>query len=199
MTSARSPRTRRHSRAGKLATHLPRRSKVKAGHSPARRRHGEGRASVTSVIVKRSRVHGRGVFAAKAFRKGERIIEYTGRRILWSRVPKELDDPRMYFFAIGDGKWVIDPSVDGNEAKWINHSCDPNCVIREKKGRIFIDALRKIRRGEEFSYDYCLETDDDVPRTKEIEAEAPCYCGTKNCRGTLLAPPKKSKKKHGQN
>ena len=145
------------------------------------------------IRVKKSRVHGRGVFAKKPIRKGERIIEYTGRRILWSSVPKELDDPRMYFFAIGDGKWVIDPSVGGNEAKWINHSCDPNCVIRERKGRIFIDALRNIRRGEELSYDYQLDTDDDVPHTDEIKAEAPCYCGAKNCRGTLLAP-RKSKK-----
>jgi uncharacterized protein len=146
------------------------------------------------VIVKRSPVHGRGVFAAKPFRKGERIIEYTGRRIRWSGVPKDLDDARIYFFSVGDGKWVIDPSVDGNEAKWINHSCDPNCFIRERKGRIFIDADRNIRRGEELSYDYHLETDDDVPRTKEIEAEAPCYCGSKNCRGTLLAPPRKKRK-----
>jgi uncharacterized protein len=145
-----------------------------------------------AIAVRRSRIHGRGVFAAKRFRKGERIIEYTGRRIRWSRVPRELDDPRMYFFAIGDGTWVIDPSVDGNEAKWINHSCDPNCIIRERKGRIFIDALRSIRRGEELSYDYCLETDDDVPHTKEIEAEAPCRCGAKNCRGTLLAPKRKN-------
>ena len=145
------------------------------------------------VRVKRSRVHGRGVFAAKRFRKGERIIEYTGRRILWSSVPDELDDPRMYYFGIGDGEWVIDPSVGGNEAKWINHSCTPNCEIRETKGgRIFIHAIRSIRPGEELSYDYHLETDPDVPHTKEIEDEAPCHCGSKNCRGTLLA--KKSKK-----
>jgi SET domain-containing protein len=143
---------------------------------------------VTSrVTVERSRVHGRGVFAKKPFRNGDRIIEYTGRRILWSKIPDELDDPRMYYFGIGDGKWVIDPSVGGNEARLINHSCDPNCEIRETRGRIFIHALRNIRPGEELFYDYHLETDDDVPRTKEIEAEAPCHCGSPNCRGTLLA------------
>ena len=144
--------------------------------------------------MKRSRVHGRGVFAARAFRKGERIIEYTGRRVRWSSIPDELDDPRIYYFAIGDGNWVIDPSVDGNEAQLINHSCNPNCSIRERRRRIFIHALRNIRPGEELSYDYKLETADDVPRTKEIEAEAPCYCGARNCRGTLLAPRRKSKK-----
>ena len=143
--------------------------------------------------MKRSRVHGRGVFAAKAFRKGERVIEYTGRRILWSSVPDELDDPRMYYFGIGDGKWVIDPSIDGNEARWINHSCDPNCEIRETRdGRILIHAIRSIKPGEELSYDYHLETDPDVPRTKAIEQECPCYCGSERCRGTLLA--EKSKK-----
>ena len=143
---------------------------------------------VTSrVTVERSRVHGRGVFAKKPFRKGDRIIEYTGRRILWSKVPDELDDPRMYYFGIGDGKWVIDPSVGGNEARLINHSCDPNCEIRETRGRIFIHAVLNIRTGAELFYDYHLETDDDVPRTKEIEEEAPCRCGSPNCRGTLLA------------
>lgn len=144
--------------------------------------------SDASVIVKRSPVHGRGVFAAKPFRKGQRIIEYTGRRILWSSVPAELDDPRMYYFGLDDGKHVIDPSVGGNEARLINHSCDPNCHVREMRGRIFIHASRNIRPGQELFYDYHLETDADVPRTKEIEAEAPCRCGAKKCRGTLLAP-----------
>ena len=142
------------------------------------------------VRVKRSPVHGRGVFAAKAFRKGERIIEYAGRRISWSSVPDELEDPRMYYFGIGDGSVVIDPSVGGNEAQFINHSCDPNCEIRETRGRIFIHALRNIRPGEELSYDYHLETDPDVPRTKEIEDECPCDCGSSKCRGTLLAAAK---------
>ena len=141
----------------------------------------------SSVRVKRSRVHGRGVFAARAFRKGERIIEYTGRRVPWASVPDELDDPRMYYFGVGDGSTVIDPSIGGNEAQWINHSCDPNCVAREIRKRIFIHALRNIRAGEELSYDYRLETDNDVPRTKEIEDEVRCRCGSKKCRGTLLA------------
>src|SRR4051812_7712233 len=106
------------------------------------------RTSTPGLKVRKSRVHGRGVFAAKPFRKGERIIEYTGRRIRWSSVPDELDDPRMYYFGIGDGEWVIDPSVGGNEARLINHSCAPNCEIRETRRRIFIHALRSIRPGE---------------------------------------------------
>ena len=143
----------------------------------------------------KSQIHGRGVFATQSFHKGERIIEYTGRRILWSAVPNELDDPRMYFFGIGDGKRVIDPSVGGNEARFINHSCGPNCEVRESRGRIFIHARRNIKPGEELFYDYHLEIDDDVPRTKAIEQECPCKCGSSKCRGTLLAP-KKGKSKN---
>jgi SET domain-containing protein len=143
-----------------------------------------------TLTVRKSRVHGRGVFAARRFAKGARIIEYTGRRILWSSIPAELDNPETYYFGLDDGKTVIDPSVGGNEAQWINHSCNPNCKIRESRGRIFIHAARDIRPGEELFYDYHLEIDDDVAQTKEIEQEAPCYCGAKNCRGTLLAEEK---------
>jgi SET domain-containing protein len=141
----------------------------------------------TPVAVRRSRVHGRGVFATRPIRKGGRIIEYTGRRVLWSSIPDDQHDPRTYYFGLDDGKTVIDPAVGGNEAQWINHSCEPNCEVREKRGRIFIHAIRNIKPGEELSYDYRLEIDDDVPRAKEIEQEAPCHCGSTNCRGTLLA------------
>ena len=147
------------------------------------------------LTVANSPVHDRGVFATKAFRKGERIIEYTGHRILWSSIPDDLDDERTYYFGLDNDKEVIDPSVDGNEAQWINHSCEPNCEVREIRGRIFIHALRKIQPGEELSYDYRLEIDDDVPRTKEIENEARCCCGAADCRGTLLAPAARSTKK----
>jgi SET domain-containing protein len=140
-----------------------------------------------SVAVRKSRVHGRGVFATRPIRKGARIVEYTGRRVLWSSIPDDQDDPETYYFGLSDDKRVIDPSVGGNEAQWINHSCEPNCVVREKRGRIFIHAMRNIKPGEELSYDYRLETDDDVPRTKEIEDEARCSCGSPKCRGTLLA------------
>lgn len=131
-------------------------------------------------------MHGRGVFATRPIRKGARIIEYTGRRVLWSSIPDDQDGPETYYFGLDNEKEVIDPSVGGNEAQWINHSCAPNCEIHERRGRIFIHALRNIRPGEELSYDYRLEI--DVPRTKEIEAEAPCYCGSPKCRGTLLEP-----------
>jgi hypothetical protein len=92
---------------------------------------------------------------------------------------------------------VIDAKHGGNSSRWINHSCDPNCEADEVEGRVFIKALRNIKAGEELNYDYGLIIDE--PYTKKLKAEYPCWCGAKNCRGTLLAPkddePKKSKKK----
>jgi SET domain-containing protein len=143
---------------------------------------------VTSLAVRTSPVHGRGVFATRAIRKGARIVEYTGRRVLWSSIPDDQDDVETYYFGLDNDEEVIDPSVGGNEAQWINHSCDPNCeTIEDHRGRVFVKAIRNIRPGEELFYDYKLETDDNVPRTKEIEDEARCSCGSPKCRGTLLA------------
>ena len=140
-----------------------------------------------NLKVRRSPVHGRGVFATRPIRKRARIIEYTGRRILWSDVPDDLDDLRTYYFGLDDEKKVIDPSVGGNEAKWINHSCAPNCTtFEDSRGRVFIEALRDIRAGEELFYDYRLVI--DVPRTKEIEQESICHCGSPRCRGNMLDP-----------
>jgi SET domain-containing protein len=141
---------------------------------------------VLGIVVKKSRLHGRGVFATRPIRKGARIVEYTGRRVLWSSIPDDLDETETYYFGLDNDKEVIDPSVGGNEARWINHSCDPNCeTIEDSRGRVFVKAIRNIRTGEELVYDYRMEV--DVPRTKEIEDEAPCSCGSPKCRGTLLA------------
>jgi SET domain-containing protein len=135
--------------------------------------------------VRKSPVHGRGVFVTRPIRKRARIIEYTGRRILWSDVPEDLDDSRTYYFGLDDETKVIDPTVGGNEARWINHSCDPNCTaIEDSRGRVFIEALRDIRAGEELFYDYRLTI--DVPRTKEVEQESICHCGSLRCRGNML-------------
>jgi len=140
--------------------------------------------------VRRSPVHGRGVFATAPIRKGEKIIEYTGRRVLWSTIPEDLDDAKTYYFGLDNDKEVIDPSVGGNEAQWVNHSCQPNCeTIEDSRERVFIKALRRIAPGEELFYDYHLAV--DVPRTKEIEDECRCHCGSPNCRGNMLEPPRK--------
>ena len=136
--------------------------------------------------MRRSGVHGRGVYATKAIPKGTRIIEYTGKRVLWESIPEDSEDRRTFFFGLQNGKDVIDPTIGGNEARWINHSCEPNCEAIEENSRIFIYALRDLRPGEELFYDYALEMDE--PRSKELEKESECYCGSSNCRGTMLDP-----------
>ena len=136
------------------------------------------------IEVRRSGVHGRGVYATKLIPKGARIIEYTGKRALWEDVPDDLADPHTFLFGLDNGIEVIDPTTDGNEARWINHSCDPNCEAIEENGRIFIYALRNLRPGEELFYDYALQVDEPISR--EVAEESRCFCGSSHCRGTML-------------
>ena len=165
---------------------------VDPGRSPRRRRGTatKPKSSNASIEVRESGVHGRGVFATRAIRKGQRVIEYAGRRISWKKAMKLPDtDPKnpnhTMFFGLEDGK-VIDPSVGGNEARWINHSCAPNCETDEIKGRIYVVALRNLRPGDELSYDYRLEV--EGRRTKKLERDFACYCGAATCRGNMLEP-----------
>jgi len=136
------------------------------------------------IEVRESGVHGRGMYATKPIPKGARIIEYTGKRALWEDVPDDLADPHTFLFGLDNGIEVIDPTTDGNEARWINHSCDPNCEAIEENGRIFIYALRNLRPGEELFYDYALQVDE--PITREVAEESRCFCGSSHCRGTML-------------
>jgi SET domain-containing protein len=88
------------------------------------------------------------------------------------------------FLFIVDPRTVIDAGVGGNEARFINHSCDPNCETVIENGRVFIDAIKRIKPGDELGYDYQLtweSTDDPV----ELALYA-CRCGAKRCRGTML-------------
>jgi len=133
--------------------------------------------------VSSSDVHGRGVYAKEFIPAGTRIIEYTGRRMAWEEAEDDENDPHTFIFGLEDGK-VINAAIDGNEARWINHSCDPNCEAIEKKGRVFIHAMRDIERGEELSYDYALEIDE--PITEKAKKQYECFCDSPNCRGTLL-------------
>ena len=142
------------------------------------------------IQVRRSGVHGKGVYALQRLDKGEQIIEYVGERITWAKAqrrhPSNPDDPNHTFFFHIDDKNVIDAGVGGNAARWINHSCNPNCEADEEEGRVFIKSLRNIKAGEELNYDYGLIIDE--PYTKKLKAEYPCWCGSRHCRGTLLAP-----------
>jgi hypothetical protein len=145
------------------------------------------------IQVRRSGIHGKGVFALASIPKGERILEYTGSVITWKQAkklpPHNPDDPNHTFFFHIDDKHVINGLDGGNAAKWINHACGPNCEADEDDGRVFITALRDIEPGEELNYDYGLIL--DGKHTKKVKKEFACRCGTRKCRGTMLAKKKK--------
>ena len=142
------------------------------------------------IQVRRSGVHGKGVFAIQPIARGESIIEYKGEVIDWPealrRHPHDPTDPdHTFYFHIDDGN-VIDAKHGGNAARWINHACQPNCEADELGGRVFIKALRAIKPGEELFYDYGLIIDERY--TPKLKKQFECRCGTKKCRGTMLAP-----------
>lgn len=147
--------------------------------------------SVTRRIqVRRSGVHGKGVYAVVPLKAGERLLEYTGELISWAealrRHPHDPAQPHHTFYFHIDDERVIDAKHGGNSSRWINHSCAPNCEAEVDGGRVFIRALRNIAVGEELFYDYGLVIDE--PYTKALKAQYPCWCGAAACRGTLLAP-----------
>jgi uncharacterized protein len=146
--------------------------------------------------VRHSPIHGYGVFAVRRIRKGTALIEYLGDRVTHAQADerykdKSPDDNHTFLFTV-DARTVIDAGVGGNEARFINHACDPNCESTIENKRVFIRAIRTIQPGEELAYDYQIERDsDDAPNVDEIYA---CRCGAKLCRGSMLVPPKKPKK-----
>ena len=148
-------------------------------------------ASGRRIQVRRSGVHGRGVFALQPIAAGQTLIEYKGEIISWPealrRHPHDPKDPHhTFYFHIDDGH-VIDAKVGGNAARWINHACDPNCEADETdEGRVFIKALRDLQPGEELFYDYGLVIDERY--TPKLKAQYACRCGSPLCRGTMLAP-----------
>jgi uncharacterized protein len=139
--------------------------------------------------VRRSAIHGRGVFAASDIPRGTRIVEYRGERISYDRAcelyPDFEDEPTHTFLFEIEDNLVIDAGQRGNAARWINHSCAPNCEAVEEDGRIFIEAIRRIRAGEELGYDYNITLEEKHTPTERRRWG--CRCGSKTCRGTLLA------------
>jgi hypothetical protein len=140
--------------------------------------------------VRRSRVHGRGVFAVRRIRKGTRIIEYLGDRVSHRQADlryerKDISDNHTFLFIV-DRSVVIDGGSNGNDARFINHSCDPNSESLIDDRRVFIEAIRTIRPGEEITYDYQIGRDrTDPPNIDDIFA---CRCGADECRGSMLWP-----------
>ncbi|NYT24595.1 SET domain-containing protein-lysine N-methyltransferase [Alcaligenaceae bacterium] len=142
-----------------------------------------------------SQLHGTGVFAARGIPAETRILEYCGRRITPEeadeRPSSSPDDPNhTFFFSLSGGK-IIDGGQRGNDARWINHSCSPNCEARENEAgtRLYIYSLRDIAAGEELFFDYALQI--EGRKTKKLREQYRCLCGTPECRGTMLALPKK--------
>ena len=131
-----------------------------------------------ALVIRRSKIHADGVYTTTPIKKGTVVAEYTGPRLTNEGADLIYDhSPRTYLFGLLDGKHVIDG--DGI-AGFINHSCDPNCEADEIKGRVIIRAIRRISAGEEIAYDYNLyDGDDDDP--------ALCFCGAKNCRGSMYS------------
>lgn len=150
--------------------------------------------------VSRSPIHGTGVFAAAAIKSGAKLIEYKGRLLGHGEADALYGDGaesgHTFLFTLND-HYVIDANVEGNDARWINHSCAPNCeaVLYEDEGddprkdRVFIEARRDIGPGEELTYDYGITLDcAHTPRLKKLWA---CRCGARDCTGTMLKPKKR--------
>ncbi|RPE66932.1 hypothetical protein EDC62_2006 [Tibeticola sediminis] len=145
------------------------------------------------IVVRASGIHGKGVYAAVDLPAGTDILEYRGELISWeeaqARHPHDPADPNHTFFFHIDDAHVIDGGRGGNAARWINHSCEPNCEAETRGTRVFIKALRDIAAGEELHYDYGLVI--DARYTPALKAAFACRCGAPQCRGTMLAPKKR--------
>jgi len=148
--------------------------------------------------VRPSSLHGKGVFAARDIPEETCILEYRGRRITQEEADElpsyDPDDPNhTFFFSLSCGD-IIDGGQRGNDARWINHSCSPNCEARENEEgtRLYIYSLRDIAKGEELFFDYALEI--EGRKTKKLKEQYRCLCGSPDCRGTMLALPKRARK-----
>jgi SET domain-containing protein len=138
--------------------------------------------------VRNSPIHGRGVFALRTIRKGTRIVEYKGELITDDEADRRYGhlhehSPHTMLFSL-ENNLVIDATRRGNSGRWINHSCAPNCQVEEEGTKIFIDARRDIRAGEELTYDYNLQLGE--PHTRAAQRAHACLCGARRCRGTML-------------
>ena len=154
------------------------------------------------IATRRSQIHGNGVFAVAPIRKGERLIEYRGRHRTHKEVDRvyagDVETGHTFLFTLND-TYVIDANVGGNAARWINHSCDPNCeavLVEDEdpaRDKVFIEARRAIRPGEELTYNYGIVLGE--PHTARLKKLWTCRCGSAKCTGTMLQPKRKPKAK----
>ncbi len=146
--------------------------------------------------VRRSTIHGNGVFASRDIEAGECIVEYEGERISSDESAIRAEQGggpinHTFFFSLADGR-VIDGGSGGNDARFINHACEPNCEAYEEDGRVFIYALQEIAKGEELNYNYALIYEER--HTAAVKKQFACRCGAPSCTGTMLAPKKRKRR-----
>ena len=132
------------------------------------------------VRVGPSCIAGQGLFAAQEIRQGSKIIQYIGEKITHEESDRRLAAGNVFIFGL-DERSAIDGSTPKNIARYINHSCAPNCHTEQFGNTIWIVAIRDIQAGEELTYNYGYEVND--------EPAEPCHCGTPHCCGYILAPP----------
>lgn len=147
------------------------------------------------LIVRRSPIHGKGVYAATDIPANTTLIQYKGRLLTHARADRlygeGADTGHTFLFTLND-KYIVDANIGGNAARWINHGCAPNCraYIEEDDGRrrdrVMIETRRLVRAGEELTYDYGIVL--DVPHTAKMKRIWACRCGAKKCIGTMLKP-----------
>jgi uncharacterized protein len=154
------------------------------------------------IVARRSPIHGNGVFAVAPIKKGEEIIEYKGTLMTHDEADEMYGDGgetgHTFLFTLND-EYILDANRKGNVARWINHSCSPNCaafVIENEKGdlrkdKVVIEAKRNIKAGEELTYDYGIVL--EVPHTARLKKKWACLCGSPKCTGTLLKPKRATK------
>jgi SET domain-containing protein len=146
--------------------------------------------------LRRSPIHGLGAFALQDIPKGTRIIEYVGEKISNAEADRRYDDESMRkhhtFLFILNTRTCVDAAFDGNESRFINHSCDPNAEAVIEAGHIWIESIKRIPAGTEIVYDYQFEDDPDYT-VQDLRFYA-CACGSPKCRGTIVKTRKKLKK-----
>lgn len=138
--------------------------------------------------VRKSNVHGKGVYAVRPIKAGEMVLEYKGKIITWRKAlalhPHDPSQPNhTFYFHLDDGH-VIDGKQGGNSARWINHGCEPNLEAEQDGNHVFLRALRDIAVGEELLFDYALMI--EGRKTAKVRKEYACFCGAPTCRGTML-------------
>lgn len=147
--------------------------------------------------VGRSRIAGTGVFAKRKIPKGTRIVEYLGSRVPVSRFLVEISEGKpasIYAFRLNEGI-IIDGAVGGNDSRFINHSCEPNCEAYVFDDHAYIYAMRDITRGEELTFDYQLQRTIKSRISKKDQELYKCLCGSPSCRGSMIASRRSPKKR----